>query len=69
MKTTRPNVELITAIKLSGRTQAWLAERTGISESYISGFVTGRRVPDAAQRAKICRALRVHESQVFSEAA
>ena len=52
-----PNINLITEIKLSGRSQVWLSKKTKISESYISGFCTGRRVPDDSQKAKISKAL------------
>ena len=60
-----PNTKLLTAIRLKCLTQKELAEQTGISEAYISRFITGNMIPTAEQRRAIASALNTPEGRVF----
>ena len=60
-----PNLKLRNEIFLKAWTQKDLAEKTGISEAYISRFINGYMVPTADQRKAIAAALRVAEGKVF----
>lgn len=46
-------------MELQGISQRELAERTGLEESHVSHFATGRREPSLANFAKIVRALKI----------
>jgi DNA-directed RNA polymerase specialized sigma54-like protein len=52
METRRTLTELL-KIALDGRTNRWLANKTGIQESEISRIVSGRLIPTEKQLEKI----------------
>jgi DNA-directed RNA polymerase specialized sigma54-like protein len=52
METRRTLTELL-KIALDGRTNRWLANKTGIQESEISRIVSGRLIPTDKQLEKI----------------
>jgi DNA-directed RNA polymerase specialized sigma54-like protein len=52
METRRTLTELL-KIALDGRTNRWLANKTGIQESEISRIVSGRLIPTEKQLDKI----------------
>lgn len=44
---------------LGDRTQAWLSERSGLTQATVSRYIRGTRVPDAYALASIAKALDV----------
>ncbi len=59
------NLALKIAILHTGKTQADIAERLGISQTVMSQIVRGRVVPSEAEQKAIARALKVPISQIF----
>jgi DNA-directed RNA polymerase specialized sigma54-like protein len=49
----RKNLTELLKIALDGRTNRWLANKTGIQESEISRIVSGRLIPTEKQLEKI----------------
>ena len=66
MKKPAPNIKLLNEIRLRCLTQKELAEKSGVSEAYVSRIINGRMIPDANQCKAIAKALRVAEERVFS---
>ena len=52
-------------MKEEGRMQRWLARRTGIHETRISNYVTGRLTPGPTNRRKIAAVLKLDEADLF----
>ncbi len=62
----KPTVLKITLLE-EGLTQRALARETGLDEAIISLIATGRYNPDSGQRAKIAKALKKSESEIFEK--
>ena len=60
------NLTIIEQLRMARLPQRWLARKTKIHESCISMIINGRLIPDAVQREKIAKALRMESEQIFT---
>ncbi len=59
---------LMTAYQESGRTQTDIASQAGVSQSQLSKYLRGVKVPDIDQLDRICRALNLDLIDILEEA-
>ncbi len=59
------NARLKAAIKERGLMSGWIARQIGIDAAYMSGFITGHRIPTEKQQRDIAGVLGVDVDSIF----
>lgn len=65
--TTRPNLNLLLALRTAGYRQRHLAAKLGISEGYLSHIIAGRKPALPPLRRELARALKTPEQELFPQ--